>query len=46
MKETNAFWVDKDDQPVILAKILNKTIKACLQIYEFFKSIRKAKRNT
>lgn len=46
MKETNAFWVDKDNQPVKLAKLINTVILFGIKIYGFFKSIKKTKRNT
>jgi len=46
MKETNAFWVDKNDQPVAIAKFLNKVITVGIKLYGLFKSFRKTKRNT
>jgi hypothetical protein len=46
MRETNAWWVDKNNQPSKVAKILNNLIVFGIKIYGYYKSVRKTKRNS
>lgn len=46
MRDTNAWWVDKANQPSAIAKLLNCLLTAGVKIYEYCQSIRKTKRNS